>query len=93
MYIVPFSEISIRDVARVGGKNASLGEMFNHLVPLGINVPDGFAIDATAYRSFIDANQLKSKLKQALDKLDSQSLTNLSEIAKTCRDLKINTPR
>ena len=49
-YIVPFTECGMEDVARVGGKNASLGEMIRELSRLGIRVPDGFATTAAAYR-------------------------------------------
>jgi pyruvate, water dikinase len=47
---VPFSKVTLADVPRVGGKNASLGELFRYLVPLGVRVPDGFAITAEAFR-------------------------------------------
>jgi pyruvate,water dikinase len=47
-----FSEVGIEDVPSVGGKNAALGEMYSNLVPLGVNIPDGFALTADAYRHF-----------------------------------------
>jgi len=57
-YILWFKEISIKDVPLVGGKNASLGEMYRHLMPKGIKVPNGFAINAAAFRYFLKANKL-----------------------------------
>ena len=52
-WILWFKEIGIGDVARVGGKNASLGEMFQELASQGVRIPDGFAITADAYRYFM----------------------------------------
>lgn len=49
-YVVPFRELTISDVPTVGGKNASLGEMIRELAPLGVRVPDGFAVTADALR-------------------------------------------
>ena len=87
MNIVPFSKISLSDLPEVGGKNASLGEMFNKLGSLGILVPDGFAITATAYRYFLKANSLEEKLTTVLSKLDKEKLSNLPAIGKECRQL------
>ncbi len=53
VYTLDFSEIGLKDVVRVGGKNASLGELFNSLKPEGVGVIDGFATTADAYRSFL----------------------------------------
>ena len=52
-YTLPFSKIKMNDILQVGGKNASLGEMIQNLTPLGIDVPDGFAITVDAYNYFI----------------------------------------
>ena len=57
-FIKHFAAISYTDIAQVGGKNASLGEMFSQLTPKGILVPDGFAITADAYRLFLKENKL-----------------------------------
>lgn len=65
-YIKPFSEIRITDVAHVGGKTASLGEMIWALVPQGIKVPDGFAITADAYWYFLDHNAIGKTIAQIL---------------------------
>lgn len=85
-YIKAFNQISSEDVAKVGGKNASLGEMINNLKPLGVEVPDGFAITVDAYTEFLTANALTPALQNMLDKLDRQSLSNLAEIGEKCRE-------
>jgi pyruvate,water dikinase len=87
MYTIPFSKISLKDLPEAGGKNASLGEMYNKLSPLGVFVPDGFAITASGYRYFIKANSLEKKLTEILSKLDKKEMSNLPEIGKQCRDL------
>ena len=87
MYTIPFSKISLKDLPEAGGKNASLGEMFNKLSPLGVFVPDGFAVTASGYRYFIKANALEEKLTEILSKLDKKEMSNLPEIGKQCRDL------
>ena len=51
-FIVPLNKVGLKDIESVGGKNASLGEMIQHLTHLGINIPDGFVITVTAYRFF-----------------------------------------
>jgi len=56
-----------RDVAKVGGKNASLGEMITALRPCGVRIPDGFATTASAYRGFVSANAIEPRLRTALD--------------------------
>ena len=70
--ILFFSEIHLSDIAEVGGKNSSLGEMYNILNPVGINIPNGFAITANAYRQFIKENDLELPLIEMLDLLDTQ---------------------
>lgn len=86
-YIKTFQQISSNDVAKVGGKNASLGEMINKLSSLGVNVPDGFAVTVDAYAEFLSVNALIPALQKALDQLDRQSLRNLAEIGQRCRSL------
>ena len=61
--IIWFEEIGIEDISLVGGKNASLGELIQQLQPKGVNVPDGFAITAYAYRYFIEKAGLEFKLR------------------------------
>jgi len=68
------------DVALVGGKNASLGEMMNNLAKEGIRIPDGFAVTAQAYWTFLDANAIKDKLIDCMARLDRETFSNLSAI-------------
>ncbi|WNB16937.1 phosphoenolpyruvate synthase [Marivirga arenosa] len=86
-FIYPFKELSLSDLGRVGGKNASLGELYNELVPKGINVPDGFAISAEAYWDILDSNNIRDKLKSTLSELDTKGFKNLAEIGEKCRKL------
>lgn len=85
--IKKFSEVSITDVPKVGGKNASLGEMYNQLASKGVQVPDGFATTAEAFWSFLKENNLKQALIDLLKKLDRKTYSNLSEIALKAREL------
>jgi pyruvate,water dikinase len=86
-YIRWFSEISNDDVPLVGGKNASLGEMFQALSSQGIHVPDGFAITATAYRSLLDNSDVQDKLHALLDAVDTSDAQSLAQYAQQARDL------
>lgn len=86
-FIIPFEEVGLKDVSLVGGKNASLGEMYGNLTPVGINIPDGFAITADAYWEFIDSNNIKLPLHEVLASLDVQNFSNLHEIGLRCRNL------
>lgn len=89
-YIKTFKQISSDDVAKVGGKNASLGEMINNLQPLGVEVPDGFAITVDAYNEFLAVNVLTPVLQDLLNQLDRQSLGNLAAIGERCRSVILN---
>ncbi|MFH1175156.1 MAG: PEP/pyruvate-binding domain-containing protein, partial [bacterium] len=86
-FILWFSELGIKDVEQGGGKNASLGEMFSNLTKKGINVPDGFAVSAAAYRYFIRENKLDNKIRAVLSGLDTSNMRNLSERGAKVRDL------
>ena len=76
-YIKWFSETRIEDVPLVGGKNAALGEMYSTLVPLGVNVPDGFALTADAYRYFFEQTGLDKEIREILSDLDTHDMHNL----------------
>lgn len=89
-YIVPFNKINLTHLSEVGGKNASLGEMFNKLHPLGIEVPDGFAVTVESYRHFLSHNKIADTLSQLLKLIDTRSLSNLPQIALQCRTLVRN---
>ena len=72
-----FEEIGIEDVPLVGGKNASLGEMYRELASQGVKVPNGFAITADAYWSFLHEAELEAIIKDTLKDLDTHDLENL----------------
>ena len=86
-FILWFKEISIRDVPLVGGKNASLGEMFQKVASKGINVPDGFAITAAAYQYFIKKAGLLEKIKECLKGLDTHNMEDLKRRGAEVRSL------
>ncbi len=86
-YIKWFKEIGIKDVAEVGGKNASLGEMYNALSPLGVNVPNGFAVTATAYKHYLDYNNLWEPLAKLFENFDPDDIDQLRHVGKTAREL------
>jgi len=86
-HILFFNQISITDIAKVGGKNASLGEMYNQLNPKGIGIPDGFALTADAYRLFRKHNNIEQQLNDLLLSLDTKHYSNLAVIGETARTL------
>ncbi|MGN6476163.1 MAG: phosphoenolpyruvate synthase [Flavipsychrobacter sp.] len=86
-YVKSFSKISINDVPIVGGKNASLGEMYTRLTPHGINVPDGFATTAEAFWHFIEQNRLGKKLDELFQQLDTINFSNLRVVGAEARKL------
>lgn len=91
-YVRWFSEISLDDVASVGGKNASLGEMYRELAPFGIPVTNGFAITADAYRDVLTTAGAWARLHQALDGLDAANVADLASRAQRAHDLVLNAP-
>ncbi|MBD2180152.1 phosphoenolpyruvate synthase [Planktothrix sp. FACHB-1355] len=90
--ILWFDEVGIVDVPLVGGKNASLGEMIRQLTHKGVNVPNGFATTAYAYRYFIQAAGLEEKLRELFADLDVEDVNNLQERGKKARSLLLHTP-
>ena len=86
-YISKFSDISINDIDKVGGKNASLGEMINNLSNLGINVPDGFATTSEAYKLFIKSNSIDKKIQRIINELDVDSIKDLASAGRAIRKL------
>ena len=91
-FIKFFNEIRNRDVAIVGGKNASLGEMYQKLTPLGINIPNGFAITAEAYFYLLEKGGIKGKIKELLADVDGIDIGVLQSRAKAVRELIFSTP-
>jgi pyruvate,water dikinase len=86
-YIRWFSDIGNDDVPLVGGKNASLGEMFQALSSQGVRVPDGFAITAAAYNSLLDGAGIREALHGLLDDIDTNNASLLAERAGRAREL------
>jgi pyruvate,water dikinase len=86
-HILFFDQISISDIATVGGKNASLGEMYSQLNPIGISIPNGFAVTADGFRLFRKSNNLEKSLEDLLLSLDKKDYSNLSSIGKKARSL------
>lgn len=72
-----FAELNRNDVALVGGKNASLGEMFSTLAPRGVQVPDGFATTSAAYWLYLQHNHLREKITARLEGLDITDVASL----------------
>jgi len=89
-----YSEVGIADVPSVGGKNAALGEMYSNLVSLGVNIPNGFALTADAYRYFFKKTGLDKKIREILSDLDTKDIRNLQIRGKKVREiiLKANLP-
>jgi pyruvate,water dikinase len=77
-YVIPFEQLGMRDVERVGGKNASLGEMIGSLSKLGVKVPGGFATTAHAYREFLSQGGLEARIRAELAALDVDDVTKLA---------------
>ncbi len=86
-YIRWFNDLGMDDVARVGGKNASLGEMYRELVPLGVNVPNGFAITADAYWAILDSCNGRERLDRLFRDINMSSMAELSSRAQQAREL------
>ncbi|MDX2255334.1 MAG: phosphoenolpyruvate synthase [Pseudanabaenaceae cyanobacterium bins.39] len=87
-----FEEVGIEDIPLVGGKNASLGEMIRQLTRKGVNVPNGFATTAYAFRHFIEKAGLEVKLRELFADLDIEDMTNLRDRGRMARALVLNTP-
>src|SRR3982074_1055893 len=77
--VVPFDRLGMSDLAQVGGKNASLGEMIQHLAAEGVRVPGGVATTAFAFPEFIHASQLGPRIDAALAKLDVDDVKALAQ--------------
>lgn len=90
--ILWFSELGMGDVPRVGGKNASLGEMISNLAKAGISVPDGFATTADAFRRFIRHQQLDQRIYEILADLDVDNVSKLQKAGSTIRAMMMDHP-
>lgn len=90
--VIWFNQLGMHDVERVGGKNASLGEMISGLHSKGVQVPDGFATTADAYRAFIQYQGLDEKIRAALAELDVEDVNALARTGANIRQWIIDTP-
>ncbi|TRW97042.1 phosphoenolpyruvate synthase [Candidatus Methylobacter oryzae] len=86
-YIRWFNELTIEDIPLVGGKNASLGEMYRELIPQGIQIPNGFAVTAEAYRYVLDRANAWEALHRALDDLNPDDVGDLAKRALQAREI------
>jgi pyruvate,water dikinase len=91
-YVLDFSQISLGDVSRVGGKNASLGELFGALKPKGVGVVDGFATTAEAYWRLLATNGLEDRLRSIFGPFDPENLGELSQRGQAARTAVLETP-
>ncbi len=91
-YILWLDQLGMGDLEKVGGKNASLGEMISHLSETGVNVPGGFATTAQAYRDFLDQSGLADRIKARLAELDSEDTRALAQTGKEIRRWIMETP-
>ncbi|RJX27040.1 MAG: phosphoenolpyruvate synthase [Desulfurivibrio sp.] len=86
-FILWFDDIGIEDVPMVGGKNASLGEMYQKLTSKGVAVPHGFAITAYAYRYLLEKAGIEAAIRDVLSDLDTHDMKNLSERGEKVRNI------
>ncbi|MFA6672875.1 MAG: PEP/pyruvate-binding domain-containing protein, partial [Methanoculleus sp.] len=86
-YIRWLADIRNEDVGLVGGKNASLGEMYSQLTPQGVKIPDGFAVTAEGYRHVLTSAGILDDLKEALAGLDRSDVTDIAKRGRRARGL------
>lgn len=91
-YIVSLTDVGMADVDRVGGKNASLGEMIRHLDAAGVRVPGGFATTAAAFRDFLAHDGLEARIRERLERLDVDDVTQLTKAGEEIRRWVAGTP-
>ncbi|PTC00513.1 phosphoenolpyruvate synthase, partial [Thalassospira xiamenensis] len=91
-YVLWYDELGMNDVNRVGGKNASLGEMISNLAGAGVTVPNGFATSADAFNEFLDQSGVNARIYDLLDSLDVDDVKALAEAGKKIRQWIIDTP-
>ena len=92
MRIAWLKDLRLKDLAEVGGKNASLGEMIGALAAAGIQVPGGFATTAAAFHEFLDSNGLKQRIAERLSALDPADVKALAAAGKEIRSWILKTP-
>jgi pyruvate,water dikinase len=87
-----YDQLGMQDVDRVGGKNASLGEMITHLSSLGVSVPNGFATTAKAFNDFLNQSGINQRIYELLDRTDINDIGELSQAGKQIRQWIVETP-
>ncbi|MBI2661181.1 phosphoenolpyruvate synthase, partial [Candidatus Woesearchaeota archaeon] len=85
-FVLWFDELGIEDVPLVGGKNASLREMYRNLTKKGVKIPNGFAVTAYAYRYFLERVNIKNEIRDILSDLDTHNIHNLMERGRRVRE-------
>ncbi|OLQ74500.1 phosphoenolpyruvate synthase [Photobacterium proteolyticum] len=90
--VVWYDALSMNDVDKVGGKNASLGEMVANLASAGVKVPNGYATTSYAFNQFLDANDLNDRIYNLLDKLDVDDVNALQQAGETIRNWVLEAP-
>jgi len=91
-FVVWYQDLGMHDVPRVGGKNASLGEMISNLAGVGVQVPGGFATTADAFNQFLEQSGVNERIYQLLDGLDVDDVTALAKAGAQIRQWVIDTP-
>ncbi|WP_040295790.1 phosphoenolpyruvate synthase [Beggiatoa alba] len=91
-YVIGFESLGMHDVNRVGGKNASLGEMVKHLAKLGVRVPGGFATTAAAFVDFLEQSGLRQHINERLQSLNIDDVDTLAKVGAEIRQQVIDTP-
>mgnify|MGYP001616509035 CR=1 FL=1 len=86
-FVLWFNELGIEDVPLVGGKNASLGEMYRNLTGKGVKIPNGFAVTAYAYDYLLEKAKIKDEIKRVIGGLDTSNMKNLSERGRKVREI------
>lgn len=86
-YLKFFEKLALSDIASVGGKNASLGEMYHHLRPQGVNLPNGVATTAEAYYYFLEKAGLNARIEEELRDLDINNMQALAKCGRTIREM------
>lgn len=90
--IVPLDQLGMNDVPRVGGKNASLGEMISNLGSLGVEVPGGFATTASAFDRFLEQAGIRQRIHERLERLDTDDVKQLAAVGAEIRGWIIDAP-
>ena len=91
-YVIPFEKLRNADIALVGGKNASLGEMISQLDAKGVRVPSGFATTSSAFNDFLQHDDLESKINTELENLDINDILALAKSGEKVRKWILNSP-